>query len=159
MADQIVDKRSVGIPPDVVLARHQTLGFRDEAEAHARDSAASATDSATYAQHAAAHASNASTSARDAAASATEAAMWAEVASMRTLLRPTEPPAKLDGMVWMRTDEQAGTIVAINRWDADLPGSGLFPSAATYPGGGLYPTERGAWTAFAISAGVIAPAV
>ena len=152
MADQIVDKRSVGIPPDVVLARHQTLLFRNEAESYASDAEASAAEAATYERRAASHAS-------DSAASAAEAAMWAEAASMRTLMRPTEPPAKLDGMVWMRTDEQSKTIVAISRWDADLPGSGLFPGDATFPSDEVFPAERGAWTGFAISADVIAPAV
>ena len=67
-------------------------------------------------------------------------------------MQSAEPPRdkRVDGMLWMQTNESTHKITSFNRWDADLPGTALWPGAATFPSSKTYPDEKGAWTAFGI---------
>lgn len=141
MPDNVIDRREVGIPHPVVVARHETEQMRDEARGSAEAAAASAGRAASSEAAAQAHAS-------DARQAATEAAEWATLHNQGIHFGPEEPETRWDGMTWIMTDEAARKIKSFRRWDAALAGKALWPSAATFPGPSVFPTDRGAWTDF-----------
>lgn len=141
MADQIKDRKTFFIPQDIDLIRHDVSLMRDEARA-SRDAAATSASRAASSEAAAqAHAS-------DARQAATEAAEWATLHNQGIHFGPDEPETRWDGMTWIMTDEAARKIKSFRRWDAALAGKALWPSAATFPGATVFPTDRGAWTDF-----------
>lgn len=149
MPDQVADKKDVGIAPDILIVREQVRAYRDSA-------ASSASEASGWSRSAAASAERSDESASAAAESARQAAEWAIIHNQGLRFGPTEPPIKIDGMLWLRTDEDAGTITAFERWDANAAGQGLFPADDTYPGESTYPSEQGAWKHFKVAAGAVA---
>lgn len=141
MADQVIDRKEIGIPSDIDLVRHDVAIMRDEA-GESKD-AASASEEAAAASEAAAlgHAS-------DSRQAAHEAAYWATLHNQGIHFGPDEPEDKWDGMTWLFTNEVTRKIQSFRRWDAALAGSALWPSATTFPGNSTYPQDRGAWTDF-----------
>lgn len=90
-----------------------------------------------------------------AASAATAAAKQANAAASATkpyYMQSGEPPRdkRVDGMLWMQTNEGTKKIAAFNRWDADLPGTAIFPGATTFPSDSTFPDEKGAWTPFTV---------
>lgn len=160
MADQIIDRKTVGLMPDVEVARDLTEGYRDTAEQYMA-AAQSYMDSAGRIRDGTAairdSASGYASSARDSAA---EAKKWAHTANLLGVLqaRPDEPARdlRLDGMLWLVTDESAKTVTGIRRWDATDAGQGAFPSDALYPSDSTYPCDRGSWTELRLAASALA---
>lgn len=90
-----------------------------------------------------------------AASAATAAAKQANAAASATkpyYMQAAEPARdkRVDGMLWMQTNESTHKIASFNRWDANLPGTALWPGATTFPSDSTFPDEKGAWTAFGI---------
>ncbi len=90
-----------------------------------------------------------------AASAANAAAKQANAAAANTkpyFIQAAEPPRdkRVDGMLWMQTNESTKRITSFNRWDADLPGTALWPGATTFPSSSTFPDEKGAWTPFTI---------
>ncbi len=111
--------------------------------------------SANKADSSAASADANAAAANRAASAATAAAKQANAAAASTkpyYMQAAEPARdkRVDGMLWMQTNESTKKIAAFNRWDADAPGTALWPGAKTYPSSKTYPDEKGAWTAFGI---------
>lgn len=142
MADQIYDKKTVGIPEDVVVVKGQVEEMRDTAEAYKNAAAASANQSQAYAAEA-----------RD---WATESEKWALVRNLGVSMQTAPPDFKVDGMVWFKTDEEKRQIVSINRYDATSREKTVFPSKRTFPSKNLYPRTIGEWTAFRLAPTTIA---
>ena len=142
MADQIIDRKTVGIPTDVDVVRNEIEGFKDEAES----SKTSAQASAVAAQQ-----------------SEEKAYNWASIA--QTLVESqtgihfadTEPPiiARTNGMAWLVADMANKVVTNLKRWDATQAGDAPFPSSSTWPGSSLYPSPMGAWDTFTIDSAVI----
>ena len=149
MADHIVNKINVGIPPDIVLMREQVRGYRDDAES-------SAGVAEGYSRSAAMSADRSDEAATAAAESARQAADWAVVKNQGLVFGPDEPPVKIDGMLWLKTNEAQQTIISFERWDANTAGAGLFPADDTYPSDTTYPAEQGAWAHFKLAASAVA---
>lgn len=131
MADQIVDKITVGIPSNELDIYVGCEKFKDEAELFAN-----------YAKRAEV---NANISAVSAAESASEAKAWA-IQHMGVWVNLTEPPeeGRADGTLWWQTNETQDTVEHIWLWNAD-DGGFLYPRDELYPSDDLYPTEGGAW--------------
>lgn len=111
--------------------------------------------SAGKADSSAASADASADAANRAASSATAAAKQANAAAASTkpyYIQSAEPPRdkRVDGMLWMQTNEGTHKITSFNRWDADLPGTALWPGATTFPSSSTFPDEKGAWTPFTI---------
>lgn len=141
MADQVIDRKEIGIPTDIELVRHQISLIRDEV-VESRDKAAASEIAAAGSEAAAMrHAS-------DARQAAQEAAYWATMRNQGLHFGPDEPKDKWDGMTWLYTNEETRKIQSFRRWDADLAGAALWPSATTFPGDATFPKDRGAWTDF-----------
>lgn len=138
MADQIVDKITVGIPSD-------ELEIYGEVEAFAANAEKSA-NRAERAENAA------NTSATDAAKSAADAKAWA-LQHMGIWVSPTEPPeeGRMDGALWWQTNAAMDTVQHIFYWDGEV-GSFLYPNEDLYPSDDLYPTEGGAWRELKLAA-------
>ena len=149
MPDQVADKRDIGIAPDILVVREQIKGYREEAEQSAGIAEGFSRSSSLSAERADVAASSAAESAR-------QAADWAVVHNQGLIFGPNEPPIKIDGMLWLKTNELAGTITSFERWDANAAGAGLFPGEATYPAEDTYPSEQGAWAHFKVAASAVA---
>lgn len=111
--------------------------------------------SAGKADSSAASADASADAANRAASSATAAAKQANAAAASTkpyYIQSAEPPRdkRVDGMLWMQTNENTKRIAAFNRWDANLPGTAIFPGATTMPGTTTMPSDIGAWTQFTL---------
>lgn len=111
--------------------------------------------SASKADSSAASANANADAANRAASAATAAAKQANAAASATkpyYMQAAEPARdkRVDGMLWMQTNESTKKIAAFNRWDAGLPGTALWPGATTFPSDTTFPDEKGAWTAFGI---------
>lgn len=142
MADQIIDRKTVGIPADVDVVRNEVEGFKDEAES----SKTSAQASAVAAQQ-----------------SEAKAYSWASIA--QTLVESqtgihfadTEPPiiARTNGMAWLVADMTDHVVTDLKRWDATLVGDAHYPGSSTWPGSSIYPSPAGAWVDFTIDSSVI----
>ena len=119
MADQIVDKITVGIPSD-------ELEIYGEVEAFAE----AAKTSANRAERAE---SAANASATDAAKSAEDAKSWA-LQHMGIWVSPTEPPeeGRMEGALWWQTNAAMDTVEHIWYWDGE-DGGFLYPSEELYP--------------------------
>ena len=84
-----------------------------------------------------------------------------QLPSRRTPLPPATKPyymqaaepardKRVDGMLWLKTNESTKKIAAFNRWDANLPGKAVFPGTSTMPGTSTIIDEIGAWTTFTL---------
>lgn len=119
-----------------------------------RDAATSAANSAASAANSASQSANANAATAheqaNAAKSAAEQANAAARLAKPYFIQGSEPPYadRVDGCAWMQTD--GSRIASINRWDASLQGSALFPQASTYPQSTTYPAPRGAWSKFSV---------
>lgn len=143
MADQYVDRRTVGIPADVELVRDEVEGMRDSASA----SESSASQSAT----------NAAKSEASAALSASTAAtLVAAINGLR--VGPAEPElhSRTEHMLWAQTSDDLATVSALRVWDAGAAGDATWPGASTYPGSALYPMIEGTWVQARLGAACIA---
>lgn len=142
MADQIIDRKTVGIPTDVDVVRNEVEVMKNDAAA-----------SKTAAQ----------ASARAAQQSEEKAYNWASIAE--TIVESqtgihfadTEPPiiARTNGMAWFVADMTNKVVTSLKRWDATQAGDAPFPDDDTWPGSALYPSPMGAWDAFTIDSSVI----
>ena len=131
MADQIFDKRTVGIPSDIELNRIETKKLVQQAEQAAQRAENLRDETNTIAQQAtsqtAASALAASESAKEAKDAAEQAA--ASLADGKGFtFSPQEQKDKKDGHVWFRV---AGREI-----------KGLYPGTTTFPGKGVYPTPH-----------------
>lgn len=111
--------------------------------------------SASKADSSAASADANADSANRAASAANAAAKQASAAAAATkpyYMQAAEPSRdkRVDGMLWMQTNEGTHKIAAFNRWDAGLPGTALWPGATTFPSDTTFPDEKGAWTPFTV---------
>lgn len=111
--------------------------------------------SASKADSSAASADANADAANRAASAATAAAKQANAAAAATkpyYMQPGEPARdkRVDGMLWMQTNEGTQKIAAFKRWDANLPGKAVFPGASTMPGTSTIIDEIGAWTTFTL---------
>lgn len=144
MADQIVDKRTVGIPSDIELVRHETEGFMTSAS----ESASRAQDERYSAQISA---SEAAGSAEFAHTEAERAKELVEAKHRGISIDHTAPPQPSDGQVWFESDAGETQITGVHRWDAGAAGSALWPSTSLYPSQSLYPQGQGEWHSYKLS--------
>ena len=146
MAEQVVDKKSVGIPSDIPLVRHQTELFMIRAEGYASSAEQSSLDAADSETQAAEHAELSNHWANVAKG-------WSERYSQGIHFGPDEPSyeQRYDGMLWLMTDESKHEIIKIRRWDAASYGVGLYLSDELFLSDSLYPQDRGEWTDFTIN--------
>ena len=143
MADQYVDRRTVGIPADVEVMRNDVEGMRDAAKA-SEDAAA---QSAAAAQQS------------EAAAELSEQTAATLVAAINGLrVGPTEPElhSRTEHMLWVRTSDDLATISALRVWDAGAAGDATWPGASTHPGSALYPMIEGTWVTARLAAACLA---
>lgn len=126
---------------DTIANLNQVIN-RANASASKADSSAASADANADAANRAASAANAAAKQANAAAAATKP----------YYMQAAEPPRdkRVDGGLWMQTNESTHKIAAFNRWDADLPGTALWPGATTYPSSTTYPDQIGAWTPFTV---------
>lgn len=142
MADQIIDRKTVGIPADVDVVRNEVEVMRNDA---------SASKTASQASALAAQQSEA------------RAYSWASIA--QTLVESqtgihfadTEPPiiARTNGMAWLVANMTTKNVTALKRWDATQAGDAPFPGSTTYPESSLYPSPMGVWDSFTIDSSII----
>lgn len=136
----------------------QSEDYDNELDALKREWAslnAAVTSATKRAESAASSAEGNADAANRAASAATAAAKQANAAAAATkpyYMQASEPPRdkRVDGGLWMQTNESTHKIAAFNRWDADLPGTALWPGATTYPSSTTYPDQIGAWTPFTV---------
>lgn len=136
----------------------QSEDYDNELDALKREWAslnAAVTSATKRAESAASSAEGNADAANRAASAANAAAKQANAAAAATkpyYMQAGEPvrDKRVDGMLWLKTNESTKKIAAFNRWDAGLPGTALWPGATTFPSDSTYPDEKGAWTAFGI---------
>lgn len=136
----------------------QSEDYDNELDALKREWAslnAAVTSATKRAESAASSAEGNADAANRAASAATAAAKQANAAAAATkpyYMQASEPPRdkRVNGGLWMQTNESTHKIAAFNRWDADLPGTALWPGATTFPSDTTFPDEKGAWTPFAV---------
>lgn len=136
----------------------QSEGYDNELDALQREWAslnAAVTSATKRAESAASSAEGNADAANKAASAAAAAAKQANAAAAATkpyYMQAAEPARdkRVDGMLWMQTNESTKRIASFKRWDAGLPGTALWPGATTFPSDSTYPDEKGAWTAFSI---------
>lgn len=78
------------------------------------------------------------------------------VSEPRIRLMGTDYFEKVDGSIWLESDEDAQTVKAIKRWDAHKAGSALWPSDGLFPGEDVFPEDTGEWTEFKLAPSVLA---
>lgn len=136
----------------------QSEDYDNELDALKREWAslnAAVTSATKRAESAASSAEGNADAANRAASAANAAAKQANAAASATkpyYMQSGEPARdkRVDGMLWMQTNESTKRIASFNRWDANLPGTALWPGSTTFPSSSTYPDERGAWTPFTI---------
>lgn len=136
----------------------QSEDYDNELDALKREWAslnAAVTSATKRAESAASSAEGNADAANRAASAATAAAKQANAAASATkpyYMQSGEPARdkRVDGMLWMQTNESTKRIASFNRWDANLPGTALWPGSTTFPSSSTYPDEKGAWTPFTI---------
>lgn len=126
---------------DTIANLNQVIN-RANASANRADSSAASADANADAANRAASAANAAAKQANAAASAIKP----------YYMQAGEPPRdkRVDGGLWMQTNESTKKITSFKRWDAGLPGTALWPGATTFPSDSTYPDEKGAWTPFTV---------
>lgn len=136
----------------------QSEGYDNELDALKREWAslnAAVTSATKRAESAASSAEGNADAANKAASAANAAAKQANAAASTTkpyYMQPGEPARdkRVDGMLWMQTNESTHKIASFKRWDANLPGKAVFPGASTMPGTSTIIDEIGAWTTFTL---------
>lgn len=136
----------------------QSEDYDNELDALKREWAslnAAVTSATKRAESAASSAEGNADAANRAANAATAAAKQANAAASATkpyYMQAAEPARdkRVDGMLWMQTNESTHKIAAFNRWDAGLPGTALWPDSTTFPSDTTHPDEKGAWTPFTV---------
>lgn len=136
----------------------QSEDYDNELDALKREWAslnAAVTSATKRAESAASSSEGNADAANKAAAAATAAAKQANAAASATkpyYMQAAEPARdkRVDGMLWMQTNESTHKIASFKRWDAGLPGTALWPGSTTFPSSSTYPDEKGAWTPFTI---------
>lgn len=136
----------------------QSEDYDNELDALKREWAslnAAVTSATKRAESAASSAEGNADAANKAASAAAAAAKQANAAAAATkpyYMQASEPPRdkRVNGGLWMQTNESTKRIASFKRWDAGLPGTALWPGATTFPSDSTYPDEKGAWTAFSI---------
>lgn len=136
----------------------QSEDYDNELDALKREWAslnAAVTSATKRAESAASSAGGNADAANKAASAANAAAKQANAAAATTkpyYMQAAEPARdkRVDGMLWMQTNESTHKIAAFKRWDAGLPGTALWPGATTFPSSTTYPDQIGAWTPFTI---------
>lgn len=136
----------------------QSEDYDNELDALQREWAslnAAVTSATKRAESAASSAEGNADAANRAATAATAAAKQANAAAGATkpyYMQAAEPARdkRVDGMLWMQTNESTHKITSFKRWDAGLSGTALWPGSTTFPSDSTYPDEKGAWTAFGI---------
>lgn len=136
----------------------QSEDYDNELDALKREWAslnAAVTSATKRAESAASSAEGNADAANKAASAATAAAKQANAAAAATkpyYMQAAEPARdkRVDGMLWMQTNEGTHKITSFKRWDAGLPGTALWPGATTFPSDSTYPDEKGAWTPFTV---------
>lgn len=136
----------------------QSEDYDNELDALKREWAslnAAVTSATKRAESAASSAEGNADAANRAASAATEAAKQANAAASATkpyYMQAAEPARdkRVDGMLWMQTNESTHKIASFKRWDANLPGTALWPDSTTFPSDTTYPDEKGAWTPFTV---------
>lgn len=136
--DQVIDRKTVGIPLDVELARDQVESWREETQS-LRDEAARWRDQAVEAAHAA-----------EEAGKRLEAFV---TAGRGVFVSDVEPTVYRDGTVWLKLDAD-GRIRWILVFDSTLAG-GLYPSESTYPMSDVFPRPAGDWRSFDIAGALV----
>ena len=126
---------------DTIANLNQVIN-RANASANKADSSAASADANADAANKAASAATAAAKQANAAASATKP----------YYMQAAEPSRdkRVDGMLWVQTNEGTHKIAAFKRWDANLPGKAVFPGASTMPGTSTIIDEIGAWTTFTL---------
>ncbi len=136
----------------------QSEDYDNELDALKREWAslnAAVTSATKRAESAASSAEGNADAANKAASAATAAAKQANAAAAATkpyYMQSGEPPRdkRVDGGLWMQTNEGTHKIASFKRWDANLPGKAVFPGASTMPGTSTIIDEIGAWTTFTL---------
>ena len=133
----------------------QSESYDNELDALKREWAslnAAVTSATKRAESAASSAEGNADAANKAANAAAKQANAAASATKPYYMQAAEPARdkRVDGMLWMQTNESTKKIASFKRWDAGLPGTALWPGATTFPSSKTYPDEKGAWTAFGI---------
>jgi hypothetical protein len=136
----------------------QSEDYDNELDALKREWAslnAAVTSATKRAESAASSAEGNADAANRAASAATAAAKQANAAAAATkpyYMQSGEPPRdkRVDGGLWMQTNEGTHKIASFKRWDANLPGKAVFPGASTMPGTSTIIDEIGAWTTFTL---------
>lgn len=136
----------------------QSEDYDNELDALKREWAslnAAVTSATKRAESAASSAEGNADAANRAASAANAAAKQANAAASATkpyYMQSGEPARdkRVDGMLWMQTNESTKRIASFNRWDANLPGTALWPGATTFPSDTTFPDENGAWTPFTV---------
>lgn len=136
----------------------QSEDYDNELDALKREWAslnAAVTSATKRAESAASSAEGNADAANRAASAANAAAKQANAAASATkpyYMQAAEPARdkRVDGMLWMQTNEGTHKITSFKRWDAGLPGTALWPGATTFPSDSTYPDEKGAWTPFTV---------
>lgn len=136
----------------------QSEDYDNELDALKREWAslnAAVTSATKRAESAASSAGGNADAANKAASAANAAAKQANAAAAATkpyYMQAAEPARdkRVDGMLWMQTNESTHKIAAFKRWDAGLPGTALWPGATTFPSDSTFPDEKGAWTPFTV---------
>lgn len=143
MTEQFTDKKTVGIPPDIVQVRHDTELYKIQAE----NSAATAAERADASGASAEQAASRALEARD---WALVAQGWSEVRSQGVHFGPDEPAFehRYNGMLWIETNEATKKIASFKRWDALNFGVGIFLSDDLFLSDELFLTDSGEWTTF-----------
>lgn len=136
----------------------QSEDYDNELDALKREWAslnAAVTSATKRAESAASSAEGNADAANRAASAANAAAKQANAAAGATkpyYMQAAEPSRdkRVDGMLWLKTNESTKKIAAFNRWDAGLPGTALWPGATTFPSDSTFPDGSGAWTPFTV---------
>lgn len=136
----------------------QSEDYDNELDALQREWAslnAAVTSATKRAESAASSAEGNADAANRATAAATEAAKQANAAASATkpyYMQAGEPARdkRVDGMLWMQTNESTHKIASFRRWDANLPDTALWPDSTTFPSDTTFPDEKGAWTPFTV---------
>jgi len=145
MADQVVDKRTIGIPADIEVVRNDVEEMRNTAESHMDDAASSAK----------------SAQASEAAAKSWEEKAQVLVSKQTGIVFSANEPAidsRTDGMLWMVADTSTKKVTALKRWDTTQVGDAHYPSDTTYPSDTLYPAPQGAWDSYTLASDLVASA-
>lgn len=105
------------------------------------------TSATKRAESAASSAEGNADAANRAASAATAAAKQANAAASATkpyYMQAAEPARdkRVDGMLWMQTNESTHKITSFKRWDAGLPGTALWPDSTTFPSDTTFPDEK-----------------